>query len=133
MYGVIAKKNMAKILISKNTVIGLSSYDIFPRMIGKLQVKYSGKVYEVKEYLCNPEKLILRDPQQPDCEFIVKMEKVKPLLRRMDSMTDEEKERYQELLDGINQTTGVWKVAEWLNYKLFDYEKLIDKGLAEEM
>lgn len=79
-------------------------------------------------------KLILQDLQQPDCELIVEIDKVKPLLRKMDSMTSKEKEKYQELLDGVaNQTIGVWEVAEWLNNKLFDYKDLIGKGLAEEL
>ena len=85
-------------------------------------------------YIGFRDKLILKDLQQLDCELIVEIDKVKPLLRKMDSMTNDEKEYYQSLLDGVaNHTKGVWEVAEWLNNKLFDYKDLIGKGLAEEL
>ena len=62
------------------------------------------------------------------------MDQVKPLLRKMDSMTDDEKDYYQSLLDGVaDHTKDVWEVTEWLNRKLFDYKDLIGKGLAEEL
>ena len=114
----------------------LSGDDILPRIIGGLTVSYAQKEYKVIGYVGEDdrERLILTDPQQSDCELIVEMDKVKPLLRKMKSMTIDEKERYQELLDGVtNQTTEVWEVTEWLNRKLFDYKDLIGKGLAEEM
>lgn len=80
------------------------------------------------------ERLILQDSQQPDDELIVEMSKVKPLLRKMDSMTSDEEERYKKLLIGVaNLTTDVWEVTEWLNRKLFDYKNLIGNGLAEEL
>lgn len=110
--------------------------DILPRISGKLTARYAQKEYKVIGYVCEDgrERLILEDPQQPDCELIVEMNKVKPLLRKMKSMTIDEKERYQELLDGVaNQTTEVWKVTEWLNRKQFDYKDLIGQGLAEEI
>jgi len=108
--------------------------DILPWMTGRLTVKYVQKEYIVIGYIGDCERLILQDPQQPDCELIVEMEKVKPLLRKMESMTNDEKERYQKLLDGVtNQNTEIWEVTEWLNRKLFDYKDLIGQGLAEEL
>ena len=107
--------------------------DIIPRISGNLIVKYAQKEYKVIGYHDLPNRLYLQDPQEPDCELIVEMDKVKPLLRRMDSMTYDEKERYQSLLDGVtNQTTEVWEVTEWLINKQFDYKNLIGQGLAEE-
>lgn len=98
-----------------------------------MTVKYAQKEYRVIGYLWFRDKLILQDTQQQDCELIVEMDKVKPLLRKMNSMTNEEKERHQSLLEGVaNQTTGVWEVTEWLNRGLFDYKDLIGQGLAEE-
>lgn len=108
--------------------------DILPRISGQITVKYALKKYKVKGYIYFRDKLILQDLQQPDCELIVEIDKVKPLLRRMTSMTNGEKERYQVLIDGIaNHTTEVWEVTEWLNKELFDYKDLIGKGLAEEL
>ena len=107
--------------------------DVLPRIVGRLTVLYNQKEYKIIGYLDDRIRLILQDPQQPDCEIIVEMDQVKPLLRKMDSMTDKEKERYQELLDGVaSQTTEIWEVTEWLNRKLFDYKDLIGLGLAEE-
>ncbi len=106
--------------------------DILSWISGGLNVTYAGKEYKVVGYY--GDKLILQDPQQSDCELIVDLKKVKPLLRRMDSMTYDEKTRYQELLDGVaNQTKSVWEVTEWLNLNLFDYKDLIGEGLAEEL
>ena len=108
--------------------------NFLPRISGNLIVKYADKEHKVIGYLSDCERLILQDPQQSYCELIVEIAYVKPLLRKMDSMTSDEKERYQELLDGvINQSTGVWEVTEWLNRNLFDYKDLIGKELAEEM
>lgn len=108
--------------------------DIIPRISGNLIVKYAQKEYKVIGYHDLPNRLYLQDPQEPDCELIVEMDKVKPLFRKMDSMTSEEKEYYQSLLDGVaDQTKEVWEVTEWLNRKLFDYKDLISQGLAEEM
>jgi hypothetical protein len=107
--------------------------DIIPRISGNLIVKYAQKEYKVIGYHDLPNRLYLQDPQEPDCELIVEMDKVKPLLRKMDSMTSEEKEYYQSLLDGVaDQTKEVWEVTEWLNRKMFDYKDLISQGLAEE-
>ena len=76
---------------------------------------------------------------------------VKPYLRPMSSMTDEEKEELQSLCDGIeidddgnhfHYTTiysdvesfrGVdFGAIDWLNAHHFDYRGLIEKGLALE-
>ena len=112
----------------------LSRDDILPRIIGGLTVSYAKKEYKVLGYHEFRERLILQDSQQPDDELIVEMSKVKPLLRKMDSMTNQEKEDYQEMLDGVaNHTTEVWEVTEWLNSELFDYKELIGEGLAEEL
>ena len=108
--------------------------DVLPRIVGRLTVLYNQKEYKIIGYLDDRIRLILQDPQQPDCEIIVYLDKVKPLLRKMDSMTSDEKDYYQSLLDGVaNQTIGVWEVTEWLNERLFDYKDLIGKGLAEEL
>ena len=108
--------------------------DILPRISSRLTVIYAQKEYKVIGYLDYRDKLILQAAQQQECEIIVEFNEVKPLLRKMDSMTIQEKERYQELLDGVaNHTTEVWKVTEWLNNKLLDYKNLIGEGLAEEL
>lgn len=81
------------------------------------------------------DRLILQDPQKTNCELIVGLNNsVKPLLHKMDSMKNDEKEKYQSLLDDVKyEAKGSWDVTEWLNSNLFDYKGLIGKGLAEEI
>ena len=58
----------------------------------------------------------------------VRIEKIKPYLRPMSSMTEEERQEYGLILCdelSINQ-------FDWLNRKMFDYRGLIPKGLALE-
>ena len=110
----------------------LSAVDVLSRIETRLTVKYAQKEYEVIGYY--GEKFILQDTQQKDCELIVNKGKVKLLLRKMASMTNQEKERYEKLLEEVaNHTTGVLEVIEWLNNHQFDYKDLIDRGFAEEI
>ena len=70
-----------------------------------------------------------------DYDGVVFIEDIKPYLRTMDSMTDEEKEEYGKLWDMCNGYTGKYSeinVFDWLNCKMFDYRGLIPKGLADE-
>ena len=120
---------MRLIINSKTKIYPIE--DILSRIGYDLEARYGQKKYNVIG--CYNTKLILEDPKQRGDELIVEMEKVKPLLRKMSSMTTQEKENYQEKLDGVaNQTTGVWEVIEWLNINHFDYNNLIDQGWAEE-
>lgn len=107
---------------------------VIPKMNNNFQVEYSGNVYTVKGYFDENFKIKLQDPQKPECLLIVDMNKVKPFLRKMSSMTNQEKEKYQALLEGVvNKTKGVWEVTEWLNENMFDYKDLIGKRLAKEI
>jgi hypothetical protein len=54
------------------------------------------------------------------------IESIKPYLRPMSSMTDEEKKEYENLLF----TATEWEIVDWLNAHHFDYRGLIEKGLA---
>jgi len=61
---------------------------------------------------------------------------IKPYLRPMSSMTEEEKDHYDSITYTEDEThfKGVWckTVVDWLNKKMFDYRGLIKKGLALE-
>lgn len=65
--------------------------------------------------------------------FGVAIENIKPYLRPMSSMTDEERKYYNQLsllvVDGDN---NVYEEIDWLNTHHFDYRGLIEKGLAME-
>lgn len=62
------------------------------------------------------------------------IEDCKPYLRLMSSMTEEEKEEYELLIDCSDYTYFKTsdKVIDWLNARHFDYRGLIEKGLALE-
>jgi len=55
------------------------------------------------------------------------IDSVKPYLRPMSSMTDEEEDEY-EIIIRSSLTTHI----DWLNKNMFDYRGLIPKGLALE-
>lgn len=69
-----------------------------------------------------------------DC-FIhdIAYESIKPYLRPMSSMTEEEKNEHfgRTMTIDIVQTSK--EVIDWLNKKMFDYRGLIEKGLAIEV
>jgi hypothetical protein len=78
-----------------------------------------------------------------DIEYLISgddcIDVLKPYLRPMSSMTDEEREEYR-LLGGVmsyNPAHNTYAVAafspeayDWLNKNMFDYRGLIPKGLA---
>lgn len=55
---------------------------------------------------------------------------IKPYLRPMSSMTEEEKSMYEGLMIGIDNISYMLDVIDWLNSHHFDYRGLIEKGLA---
>lgn len=63
---------------------------------------------------------------------------VKPYLRPMSSMTEEERKEYNEyLFHGasiglMSNTETAYELIDWLNKHYFDYRCLIDRGLALE-
>ena len=64
------------------------------------------------------------------------IDEVKPYLRSMSNMTDEEEQEYEDWhLELEAGRTKDWKFAdyiEWLNSHHLDYLRLIEKGLALE-
>jgi hypothetical protein len=65
-----------------------------------------------------------------DCAFSI--EGIKPYLRPMSSMTEEEKLMYEGLMIGTDNVSYMLDVIDWLNAHHFDYRGLIEKGLALE-
>ena len=70
--------------------------------------------------------------------WIISCEDFKPYLRPMSSMTEEEREEFENLLEGIVDGVERWdkpdlcEEYDWLNTHHFDYRGLIPKGLALE-
>ena len=67
-----------------------------------------------------------------DAFYYNKIKDIKPYLRPMSSMTDEEKNEHfgRTMTIDIVQTSK--EVIDWLNAHHFDYRGLIEKGLALE-
>lgn len=61
---------------------------------------------------------------------------VKPYLRSMSSMTEEEANEFETISEGLftnDAPEQIWgEVIDWLNVHHFDYRGLIEKGLALE-
>lgn len=62
---------------------------------------------------------------------------IKPYLRPMSSMTEEEAEEYNDLVNELSDydcklEQSASKMIDWLNKKMFDYRGLIPMGLALE-
>ena len=64
------------------------------------------------------------------------VDEVKPYLRPMSSMTDEERKEFKHIAPGICVIDGILipniPQVDWLNAHHFDYRGLIEKGLALE-
>ena len=117
--------------INKNTrVVVHLKMDILSRLPHGLRIDYSGTHYDAYAYNDKAEQIVL---QGSDCDILVGIEHVKPLLRRMSSMTNEEKIKYETLLANAAVDGKVWEVTDWLNSNMFDYRGLIDDNLAVEM
>ncbi len=61
------------------------------------------------------------------------IEDIKPYLRPMSSMTEEEKSQYNFYLTRIEFAYDASLLIDWLNSHHFDYRVLIKKGLAIEV
>ena len=120
-----------KFKINKNirVVIHLK-IDILSRLPHGLRIDYSGTHYDAYAYNDTAEQIVLRGS---DCDILVGIEHVKPLLRRMSSMTEEEKIKYETLIANATVDGKVWAVTDWLNSNMFDYRGLIDKNMAVEI
>jgi len=65
---------------------------------------------------------------------------IRPLLRPMSSMTSEEREELSSMYNAISKPSDgisrnaidVVKIFDWLNKHMFDYNHLIERGLAIE-
>jgi len=66
---------------------------------------------------------------------LIRVEFLKPFLRPLDSMTDDEVEQYRSTCHYHNVNGSVfyewtWRTIDWFNQNHFDYRHLIPKGLA---
>ena len=98
----------------------------------KLDRKYYEGVYTV-ESIDSSLNTIVADSERSSVEVIVGDDdyEIKPYLRPMSNMTEEEKLMYEGLMIGTdNNIQYILDVIDWLNAHHFDYRDLIEKGLA---
>ena len=98
----------------------------------KLDRKYYEGVYTV-ESIDPSLNTIVADSERSSVEVIVGDDdyEIKPYLRPMSNMTEEEKLMYEGLMIGTdNNIQYILDVIDWLNAHHFDYRDLIEKGLA---
>ena len=62
----------------------------------------------------------------------IEIDLIKPYLRPMSSMTEDETMEYHRLRSNSRISGEFTLFVDWLNAKYFDYRKLIEKGLALE-
>lgn len=88
----------------------------------------------------------IQDVERFFCAESVLIENIKPYLRPMSSMTEEERNEYKDFIihkEHINAQGQEWdidcfsfgsvpRLIDWLNKNHFDYRGLIEKGLAIE-
>ena len=58
---------------------------------------------------------------------------VRPYLRPMSSMTEEERKEYKHFVAFSGSPDGAANFVDWLNKNHFDYRNLIERGLAIEV
>ena len=98
----------------------------------KLDRKYYEGIYTV-ESIDLSLNTIVADSERSSVEVIVGDDdyEIKPYLRPMSNMTEEEKLMYEGLMIGTdNNIPYILDVIDWLNAHHFDYRDLIEKGLA---
>ena len=98
----------------------------------KLDRKYYEGVYTV-ESIDPSLNNIYADSERSSVKVIVGHYdyEIKPYLRPMSNMTEEEKLMYEGLMIGTNNNIKyILDVIDWLNAHHFDYRDLIEKGLA---
>jgi hypothetical protein len=65
-----------------------------------------------------------------DAFYYNKIKDIKPYLRPMSSMTEEERKEYLHITLCDVVDCEAWNEVDWLNKHHFDYRGLIEKGLA---
>ena len=102
--------------------------DLCGRLPYGLKVYYKTAGWEDKNYTLSPQVID---------NFLIRRDvNVKPYLRPISSMTDEEEQEYSFILNdggwGITKDL-ITDCIDWLNAHHFDYRGLIEKGLAIEV
>jgi hypothetical protein len=109
--------------------------DICARLPYGIVVHYVWKDHTGKEWPSDLNLTYFSSDEESVVEFLEEEETVKPYLRPMSSMTEEERKHFESLCCWGKWESGpiiTLKAADWLNENHFDYHLLIPMGLALE-
>ena len=111
----------------------LLTKDIFGRVLTGLKVDYNGVTFTLGYNLYLEDGNVAFE-SYPMEFYLENIETIKPYLRPMSSMTEEEDTRRCAFLDDIEGRVedAIYNYIDWLNSHHFDYHGLIEKGLALE-
>ena len=113
--------------------------DLTARLPYGVKVQYNNEIYNIDYISALYEEVKLDIPNN----YTIGISEVKPYLRPMSSMTEEEKKELENEIDKdfklaiiackendiTKSTSGFYKI-DWLNAHHFDYRGLIERGLA---
>ena len=106
--------------------------DLCARLPYGVKVLYEGQVKEIQyiEPLYNELKLL-----DDFSNYTIGIEDIKPYLRPMSNMTDEERKEYNKIqcVYGVTSISKHGEMTDWLNKHHFDYRGLIPMDLAIEV
>ena len=109
--------------------------DLCARLPYSVKVLYEGQIKEIQyiEPLYNELKLL-----DDSSNYTIGIKDIKPYLRTMSSMTEEEKVEYCDLQDKFllssqYPVTCGYDLFDWLDKNMFDYRGLIPQNLAIEI
>lgn len=101
--------------------------DISARLLYEVKVQYNNEIYNIDYISALYEEVKLDIP----VNYTIGISEIKPYLRPMSSMTEEEKEEYNKVMFQSERYENNYAAdIDWLNAHHFDYHRLIEKGLA---
>lgn len=103
--------------------------DLCARLLYGIKVLYENQLFDI-QYI---EPLYYEVKLLDFTTTTVPIRHIKPYLRPMSSMTDEELKEYKHFVAFSGSPDGASNFVDWLNAHHFDYRGLIEKGLAIEV
>jgi len=103
---------------------------LFKDLCGRLP--YEVKINIKSDYTREMEDTKLTPYHLDGLGYNVEYRNLRPYLRPMSSMTEEEWDEYGDLYDPFRDKQEFHEIIDWLNTHHFDYRGLIEKGLALE-
>lgn len=104
--------------------------DLCARLPYKVKVQYKGAIKEIQYIEPEFEEICF---VYPDNSFTVPIADCKPFLRSILSMTEEEKDEFNAVINKAimgDEPVASYQLIDWLNAHYFDYRGLIEKELA---